>query len=101
MGAKATPYSTPTATQLCNTVYIAANKLVVPLPPNICISICSRRYCPNVFTWGSSPNVNISGKQSIKTVTGKQNYITGINVEQITKWNLMQQSWNVIIAKIV
>ena len=38
-----------------------------PVPPNTCMSICSKTVIKNVSNWGIQPRVNKTGRNSIKT----------------------------------
>lgn len=55
-------------------VLINLNKSIkiIPVPPNIWISICSIRYIRNVLTWGNKPKLKITGKNNTKTVKEKK-----------------------------
>ena len=45
----------------------------LPLPPNTCISSCSRRYIRNVLTCGSKPNKKTIGEANKKPSKDQQN----------------------------
>lgn len=46
--------------------------LSLPVPPNMCMSICSRRHITKVLTWGSNPKRKMTGKHKANTVGQKR-----------------------------
>lgn len=46
--------------------------IYLPVPPKMCMSICSSRHITKVLTWGSNPNRKMTGKHKANTVGQKR-----------------------------
>lgn len=47
--------------------------MFIPVPPKMCMSICSSRHITKVLTWGSNPKRKITGKHKANTVGQNEN----------------------------
>lgn len=46
----------------------------LPVPPKMCMSICSSRHITKVLTWGSNPKRKMTGKHKANTVGPKRKW---------------------------
>lgn len=51
----------------CHTAVSNFYYIFLPVPPKMCMSICSSRHITNVLTWGSNPKRKITGKHKANT----------------------------------